>query len=229
MELDYRYERKFRIEAHEASLPEILAAVRGQQALFRTAYPDRLVSSLYLDTPDRQAFHANAAGLAERAKPRLRWYETVSTPRPAHLHPLPLAVAGARLEVKRRHGLVGTKELIALPAWPPTLTRHAWRAYAAAHPWLRQYPELEPAVLVSYRRSYLVSADRQIRLTIDRDLRYAPANSDLHPVPPGALVTDAAVVLELKYPVADGPATLPELPFRLTRNSKYVVATLNVR
>lgn len=229
MELDYRYERKFRIEAHEASLPEILAAVRGHRALFRTAYPDRLVSSLYLDTPDRQAFHANAAGLAERAKPRLRWYDAVTAPRPAHLHPLPLAVAGARLEVKRRHGLVGTKELIALPAWPPIPDRRAWRTYAAAHPWLRQYPELEPAVLVSYRRSYMVSADGHIRLTIDRDLRYAPATPELRPALPGALVPDAAVVLELKYPVTGGPEALPELPFRLTRNSKYVVATLNVR
>ena len=216
MEIDARYERKFRIEALEATFEEVLAVVRAQPALFRPAYPDRLVSSLYLDTPDLQAFHANAAGLAERAKPRLRWYGTAEAP------------TGARLEIKRRHGLVGTKELLALPAVLPTgfptPTTAAWRAFATFHPWLSQFPELDPTALITYRRSYLVSADGRLRLTLDRGLAYASAEAGRR-----GRIADEAVVLELKYPVADAGAQLPAFPFRPTRNSKYVVALLNLR
>lgn len=220
-----RYERKFRIEAAEASADEVLAAVRGLPALFRAVHPERIVCSLYLDTPDRQAFHAATAGLPERVKPRLRWYEPVEG--------TALSCDGNDLfqtphfELKRRHGLVGTKELLALPAWPPTPGRGAWRAYAVAHPWLAQHPELEPVVLVRYRRAYLVSADGRLRLTLDRALRYAPATPDLRPPLPAAWVPDSATVLELKYPVGHPADALPQVPFRLTRNSKYVSAVLN--
>ena len=166
MEFDARYERKFRVEAHEASFAEVLQVVQMQPALFRPSYPDRLVGSLYLDTPDLQAFHANAAGLAERAKPRLRWYGPATAP------------TAWRLEIKRRHGLVGTKELVDLPAGLPAglahLTPATWRAYATAHPWLRQFPELEPAAFVTYQRSYLMSVDGRLRLTLDRHLHCTP-------------------------------------------------------
>ena len=215
MEIDARYERKFRVEPHEASLAEVRAALSAQPALFRPAYPDRLVHSLYLDTPDLQAFHANAAGLAERTKPRLRWYGPLDAP------------GGGRLEIKRRHGLVGTKELLALPTGLPPglpgrgLSLGAWCRWASAHPWLRQFPELVPTVLVQYRRSYFTSADGRLRLTLDRDLRYAPAEA------PRAGVLDAATIIELKYPVTLAAGKLPALPFRLTRNSKYVIAVLN--
>ncbi len=217
MEIDYRYERKFRVEADEASVAEVLAAVQGLPALFRPAYPDRWVNSLYLDTPDRQAFHANAAGLAERAKPRIRWYGKTASVAPD---------APARLEVKRRHGLVGTKELVPLPHWPPAPGRSAWPQYVRQHPWLRQHPELEPVVLISYLRTYLVSADGRFRLTLDRNLRYAPALPDLRATTPSAFITDPALVLELKYPLTAADDA-PSLPFRLTRNSKYVLAVLN--
>ena len=219
METDFRYERKFRVDPAEATFAEVLAVVRGLPALFRPAYPDRLVSSLYLDTPDLRVFQANAAGLAERAKPRLRWYGPQAAP------------AGGRLEIKRRHGLVGTKELLDLPAGlppagPTTWRDAAWRAYAAAHPWLRQWPELAPTALVQYRRSYLMSADGRLRLTLDRELRYADAAPGRpRPAPP---VTDAATIIELKYPAADVPAVLPRLPFRPTRNSKYAVAMISL-
>ena len=214
MEIDARYERKFRIEAREATFQEVLAVVRAQPALFRPAYPDRLVNSLYLDTPDLQAFRANAAGLAERAKPRMRWYGPAAGP------------MGARLEIKRRHGLVGTKELLALPDGLPALplSGAAWCAYASRHPWLRQFPELAPTALITYQRSYLVSADGRLRLTLDRGLRYAAGEAGRM-----GSVADDAVVLELKYPVADAPTVLPDFPFRPTRNSKYVVALLNLR
>ena len=221
-----RYERKFRIEAADASAEEVLAAVRGLPALFRPAYPERIVCSLYLDTPDRQAFHAATAGLPERVKPRLRWYEPV-TGFSAGRTAAPPALQRSHFELKRRHGLVGTKELLPLAAWPPAPGRGAWRAYAAAHPWLAQHPELEPVALVRYRRAYLLSADGHLRLTLDRAICYAPATPDLRPPPPTAWRADTATVLEMKYPVGHHADALPQFPFRLTRNSKYVSAVLN--
>ena len=67
-----RYEIKFcapeaarhRVRRHLSLLPGVL----------RVHHPPRVVQSLYLDTPARDAFAANRDGDAERTKLRLRWY-----------------------------------------------------------------------------------------------------------------------------------------------------------
>jgi len=75
-----------------------------------------------------------------------------------------------------------------------------------------------------YRRHYFCSSDRKVRLTIDSDLTFyrfeRHANCFLRRVHVPALV-----VLELKYSDAastEAASVANQLPFRMTRMSKYV-------
>ena len=65
-------------------------------------HEDRIVNSIYYDTNDFKSAQDNLAGISDRKKYRIRWYnyEEVVTP---------------KLEVKIKNGSVGTKKIFPLP------------------------------------------------------------------------------------------------------------------
>lgn len=201
-----RYERKYRIE----SLPPawVRQAILGHPASFRTLFPDRKVNNIYFDNPDLSGFYENAAGIPQRRKHRLRWYgETYEN--------LPSPV----FEVKIKDGELGRKE-------HQKLTSTDWPQLSSCLDQVPQltYLPLQPVLVNSYHRSYLGSADRRFRITIDWGLSFAPflwhqAPLHFHFLP------DQAVIVELKYEQEDDDRAreiFRYLPFRQTKNSKYV-------
>ncbi len=216
-EADWRYERKFLLETDDPLLA--LHAVRMHPAHFRRAYPARFVNSIYLDTHDRRHYVDAIEGIGQREKLRVRWYGALEG-----------EIAAPLLERKRKQGLLGAKESHrlqaftharnrALPDWREQLTngdaRESWRARLA---------ELEPTLIVRYRRDYFISADGYLRLTLDTRLRYGSAPSGPRRFP-RRVADRRVVILELKYaPPHDAEArrSTQALPFRVTRCSKYV-------
>ena len=82
---------------------------------------------------------------------------------------------------------------------------------------------LEPALVNTYLRSYLMSYDGRFRLTIDREMRFYAV--DKHYRPYRNYASDHAVVVEVKYESEDDvhyDRVGQHLPFRLGKNSKYV-------
>jgi hypothetical protein len=211
-----RYEVKSVLPALE--LPRVRAWLRLHPAGFRTAYPPRLVQSLYLDSPDRHAFVENLSGAACRRKLRLRWYGE-ATDR-----------IEATLEMKCKQGLVGWKEServsgplsLAGRRWPDLLGDLRRRLSGRS----RIFLDLAgaPVLLVRYRRDYLVSADGHVRATVDREIetvdqtrhsgpRFGPVNSG-----------DSEIVLEVKADEArrtEIERVLDRWPLRISRNSKF--------
>lgn len=216
--LNLRYERKFLAPEHTPS--GVLAAVRRHPALFREAYPARRVNSLYLDTPARQDYFEHVNGAPSRVKTRIRWYGN-----PDGLIEKPA------LERKSKHGLVSGKLVFPLPPLsagngiaPPDLNAALDRA--ALPPELRLVLRyLQQAVVVSYLRHYLQSADGCFRLTLDSQLRFSgvnPGTGNLAPAQPRPF----PVIIELKFdPRFAGHAALAAnaWPYRLSRCSKYVL------
>lgn len=204
-----RYERKYRLEG--VSVPAIRQLLRLHPAAFRTQFPDRQVNNIYFDTPVLTTFHQNAAGEEVRKKFRVRWYGT-------DLH----ATGKPRLEIKYKQSELGGKQV-----WPlTTFDLDDLRGLSEqVHHILQHQPAgfLQPTLLNSYSRSYLISHDGRFRLTIDYDLRYhsllkSPRFRCYH-------VQDAAIVLEIKYEAeddADVGHLTQQLPFRQSRHSKYV-------
>lgn len=202
-----RYERKYRIEG--LSPPWVNQALRSHPASFRPLFPDRQVNNIYFDTPTLDEFYQNVAGNPQRRKHRLRWYGTVSE---QLLSPV--------FEIKIKDGELGSKESQALPTTPWSELRTLFRQVPAL-----KYLPLRPVLINSYQRSYWGSADGRFRITIDSKLNFAPFSWS-HPPVKTQFFDDMACVLELKYEQEDDQAAqaiFAHLPFRLTKNSKYVM------
>jgi hypothetical protein len=213
----WRYERKF--IAHGVPLAQVEMILRLHPACFRIAFPQRTVNNLYLDQPDLRSFHTHANGAAVRQKLRIRWYGTAQG-----------EVARPVLEVKRKHGDVGTKTRFPLPAfvYGPRFDFEAVRRAALERIGDADVAQFvagaDPALVNRYRRDYLLSADRRFRLTIDRALRFERVLG--RGVDAACAVEERdALVLELKYAAADeaaGRQVAARLPFRLGKYSKYL-------
>ena len=214
---NHRYERKFAIAG--ASLPEVEHHVRHHPAMFFPEYAPRVINNIYLDSPSLRNYHQNVDGHSHRAKLRARWY--------GHLFG---AVPRAVLEQKCKRGHLGTKQSAGLAPFKfghqvSALSVRRWlEASPLPEDLLHEVCQAEPALVNRYRRQYFRSGDRQVRLTIDSDLTFyrfqRHTNSFLMRIQVPALV-----VLELKYSdaaSAEAAAVANQLPFRLTRMSKYV-------
>jgi hypothetical protein len=202
-----RYERKYRIE--HATWQEVQAVLHRLPLSFQLAYPDRFINSIYLDSPSLHTVQDNLSGISSRSKFRVRWYgeDLESATKPI-------------LEKKIKSNQLGTKEHSPLPDFQLA------DGFDFVSFLLENSPAcqlLSPVVLVRYLRSYYVSFDGQVRATIDRGLQYLHfhgniwmKNSALH---------DPAVILEIKYDEKlDGQLDemFQSLPFRLSKNSKFV-------
>lgn len=202
-----RYERKYRIEG--LSPPWVAQVLRSHPASFRPLFPDRQVNNIYFDTPTLDEFYQNVAGTPQRRKHRLRWYGTVRDQLP---HPV--------FEIKIKDGELGSKES---QRYPSTDWGDLRSLFGQIPP--LQYLPLRPVLINSYQRSYWGSADGRFRITMDRKLNFAPFSWS-HPPMNTQFFDDMACILELKYEQEDDQAAqgiFAHLPFRLTKNSKYVM------
>lgn len=209
----FRYERKFVIPPYMMKdLPEMLKIGRYR---FKEIFSEREVHNLYLDTPLFRFYKENVQGISDRKKIRLRWY---GSPEPEGQY---------RLEIKRKSGLLGMKDVYELnmpirKCFGPDLSHckslPADTRYeiSGTHPMLKN----------SYKRRYFLSADGMFRITLDYDIRYSNPvrlSSGSNAICMGEI--DKESILELKYDHAqDGEVAgiTNELPLRLSKKSKYV-------
>jgi hypothetical protein len=213
----FRFERKY----HVTELPQaaIESLILRNPALFRTAYPPRLVNNIYLDTPSRRSLFENLDGVADRMKARIRWYGPMLGP-----------VRRPVLEFKIKRGMVGAKDAFELKSFD-------LEAGMSAQPILdslatstlprevcRSLEGFEPVLLNRYQRKYFVSADQDYRITLDWNLEYYRVDRHGNHFHCQWRDRESSVV-ELKYSGAidriDGRVA-GYFPFRVTRMSKFV-------
>jgi hypothetical protein len=191
------------------------------EACVSELYPSRRVQSIYLDTHEGRALADNLAGVSAREKIRFRWYGD-ATDR-----------ARGALERKVRRAGVGWKELVPideeLELEGAPRARFVERLAAHAPPaWDLSPVVLGPAQWIAYTREYYRTADRSVRITLDRDLaafdqRYAPELQARFRTPLPRLL-----VVELK---AEGKheaalrAFASTFPLVYDKSSKFVLAS----
>ena len=81
---------------------------------------------------------------------------------------------------------------------------------------------LVPVMVNTYDRSYYMTSDKKFRITIDWDMRFGNFQTDLRHLP---YKDENGIVLELKYDAIfekESDRITQHIPFRLTKNSKYV-------
>jgi hypothetical protein len=220
---DPRYEIKMHLDARPLS--EVQAWVRVHPAHLHREHPVRQVNNVYFDTYEYQGLNANLSGVAERAKLRLRWYGLDAGP-----------ITGARLELKRKQGKVGWKEISAVEgdldlgsAWSALCCELRGRIAPQARLWLDRFAY--PVLLNRYRRAYYVTADGIVRLTLDDDLRAYDQRLSPRPNLTHVAPRRPSVTVELKA-ATDPDAVrrlsdvLAHFPARVGRFSKYVQGML---
>lgn len=201
-----RYERKYRIttSSFESVRQEVLANPCG----FTESFPDRVVNSVYYDDINYTSYNDNLLGVSHRVKYRVRWYgERLSE------------ITNPVLEKKIKKNMLGTKEYF------PVSDFKISEGAPDVNKQIDQVTnQLFPHVIVRYQRSYFESMDRTIRATIDQKLRYhSLGNWKLAE----EINRDDAVILEIKYEQGNEELAnecMQMLPYRLTKNSKYVSA-----
>jgi hypothetical protein len=216
-----RYELK--LVCQEAAYDRVRMALRLQREGIGVLYPPRRVHSLYLDTVFRRALEENLAGISRREKLRFRWYgEACDT------------VRGV-LECKVRENMLGWKRSVAVEepirveGSPRRTFVERLAAAIADEAWRHRLRHgLEPVQWITYLRDYLATADRRVRLTLDRalcayDQRLCTRISRRRPSP-----LPRILVIELKCaPEAlDAARQLANrLAVRIDRCSKFVLAS----
>ncbi len=215
-----RIEAKIPVPA--SLLDEVDAWVRLHPAHWRRTYPPRRVNNLYFDTLDYAGLNANLAGIAERAKLRLRWYG-----------PDLDRIGEAQFELKQRQGSAGWKEVVPM-ACALDLSTALWSTFdrdlcavlgGAGVDWLSRFPA--PILINSYRRAYYATPDGELRLTVDTGLATYDQRVSGRPNLRRRAWTEDVVIVELKAPVTTASmqrlsAAVSCLPARVDRFSKYV-------
>ena len=222
-----RYERKFVVP--ESLRSQFLLKLLTNPSIVRKAYPDRWVQSIYFDDDRLSAYHENVMGSSIRAKFRLRWYGAIDTPLPTKF----------RLEIKRRAGTVGTKELYYMSDLPAQVISNWRQLRAEIVAALKEervgcnFKFLSPVLVCSYQRSYYICPQLDLRVTIDRSIGYENYSNFCNRLGQKRLRQKLkSCVIEVKYPIEknrEASKFLQEFNLRLSRNSKYVIGIEELR
>ena len=208
----YRFERKF--IASIKDLPEVYYRLKCHPFMFRPVFYPRIVNNIYFDTPEFDFLYDNLSGIANRHKIRVRWYGEM---------PESMAV----LEKKIKKGHLGKKESrkigkirishenLSIDSLKE-IEKKVNRYYGIFH------SKLLPVLFNSYKREYFQSEDKKFRMTIDSNLQYRRILLNKNYSLP---FKENSIIIEIKYdePYERESDHLHDiLPFRLTKNSKYV-------
>lgn len=193
--MSFRKERKFRMTSYDAKALCAHLTGKGMKLL----HPNRKISSQYFDTRDLIAFKQSEEGSLPRFKIRVRWYNDDQSLLALERKVSSIEgrfkttkdVSSAEFEKMKRRGLLD-----------------------------RDYGQIIPSVVISYRRSYFEYAD--LRITFDRDIRYAFDNGMKK-------FRDFEEVVEIKAPFTVTDDYLERVvPVPSSRFSKYARSFLHL-
>jgi hypothetical protein len=220
---EFRYERKCLIDNMTIQEVEMLIKINGFN--FTELFYERQVNNIYFDTKDNLFLHDNIIGNSSRLKVRIRWYGDTF-----------LEAADVVLELKIKKGAVGEKRKYPLGkiAINSDLNIYSIRELFARadipEPIQSMIQSLDFAILNRYSRKYFISENHQFRITIDKNNEYFKLYK-LGNLFFNSIKEYGVIILEIKYDREHDSIAhqlISTFPFRVTKNSKYVSATLSV-
>ena len=214
--MDYRYERKMLIE--NRSRAEVETLVKLHSAFFREIHNSRYINNIYFDYIDFKNFQDNITGNVDRLKYRIRWYGDLLGP-----------AIEPQLELKIKKGIVGTKKNFLLNNFTINKGMSSkelknFILVSNIDEQLKiQIKNQIPVILNRYKRRYFESIDKKFRITIDDSQSFYKINN-FNNLLVNKIVDNNNIILELKYDKKDdleAQNIIKELPFRITKSSKY--------
>ncbi len=197
-----RFEIKYYLPKSKADklIPALLNHLNWDQNVIQTGRDYYNVNSLYFDSPDYGCFWDKEAGVKDRKKLRMRYYQPITSDD-----------AQVFVEIKRKKNALVVKDRIKLEAKDCTSRTFDLTLKNLYHNnseddflkeliWFKNRNALRPVIFITYKRKAFVGKkDKQFRVTFDYDIMTSPAkdlnniSTNFRPVYPGG------VVLELKF------------------------------
>ena len=215
---DFRYERKFITSQLEPC--KIKHLIKHHPAMFSEAFYERQVNNIYFDSVDSKNYHDNLSGNAKRIKVRIRWYGKMFG-----------LLKNPVLEFKMKNGFLGKKKSFNLKPFIfdknfcfKFLQKEILEKSNLPLNILEMFKLSRPVLVNSYKRKYFVSANKKIRITLDRDLEFFKIKERNNMFAEKTLDKNLQI-LELKYPenYEDKISDITQhFPFRVVAISKYI-------
>jgi len=218
MKTNGRYEIKFVLDEID-----FVEAMRWQHHCTSVTrkYSERRIHNIYFDDNEFQSVRDNLAGIADRQKSRLRWYENKEN-----------EISNPQLEIKRKTGRLGCKYRYLLPEIQNRLPGLRFtdmgseiRAQIVNTDFARKHfdHDLRATLYVNYSRNYYESYNG-IRITTDHKIRFYYISPDrkIHEL---RSLTYPHRIMELKFhPDMKNEVAgwLNNLSLAPTRYSKYI-------
>lgn len=215
----YRYEKKYLVPEEYNDL--VFHYIFSQDLRFLKHYEKRIINSIYFDNDDLEMYFKNIDGLSTREKYRIRWYGNTNL------------IKNPVLEVKRKINNYGEKSSYRLNIDSGldlndlnnlNFLTNIVNKKISINKENFLTDNLRPKIIVSYLRYYYKSIIYNLRLTLDKDIKYKliNTNSKIYKSPH---YSNKNSIIELKYPIQihkDIISSNIDFPFRLQKNSKYV-------
>jgi hypothetical protein len=187
---DHRYELKFILD--EASLSKAKSWLYAATTM-RTSYPRRTINSVYFDDPGHSSVRDNLAGISERKKIRLRWYQFDKNSK---------EITSPLLEFKSRNGRLNRKNKLKIPGLEDGLLGLEYKdlfqqIYSKIGNSIFFDDHFSPALHVNYSREYFEDA-KSVRITFDRQISF------INPLPhtlvaQGTPISYPSIIMEVKF------------------------------
>jgi len=217
-----RYERKFIIPASEKNLIRVF--LNQNIGFFSEIFQKRKINNIYFDSLDHTSFHENEIGTAFRKKIRIRWYGNCFG-----------VVNEPILEIKIKNGYLGNKKRYKISPLniDSKLNRNTilknLMASKIPDPLIDKIKSMNPILMNSYDRKYFLSKNKKFRLTIDEKVTFYYICLENHFT--RKFIDRYNLIVEIKYDKKNDDfleKITNQLPFRLSKNSKYVKGILSL-
>lgn len=214
---DSRLEIKF--ITHDLNYPLVVNWIKLNKENFRKKYSDRIVNNIYFDSFDYEAFKDNIYGSSSRMKIRYRWYSQFKDQK------------SGKLEFKFKRNIFGWKKRFKITNLKINSSLKLKTLKKTIKDSLSGYERIvfdnncEPKIINQYKREYYENYNKQFRVTIDTshnifDQRfYKKINLN------NKTLIQKYIIVEFKFDRKNidlSKTMLKTLPFRISRNSKYI-------
>lgn len=207
----YRYERKYLLK--KINLNKFLAELFKNN--YHKIYKKRFINNIYYDTYNYDLLNHNIEGLSERKKIRVRWYGQT------------FELSKKTIELKIKSEFLNTKKTLSIGKFKFNSFNEIkkFNDYVIDNLLVKKnfefYNEIInkiPVILNRYQRSYYLSPDKNIRVTIDSDLNFYSPITKIKSF-------EKNIVVEIKYK-NDQNFSNNFNNLTLTRYSKYAQGLL---
>jgi len=200
------------------------------KSLFSKSYQDRNVYSLYFDTANYDFAASNMSGESRRIKFRARWYNN----EPDFKNSFTKSDQRFNFELKRKFNNLSDKILFGTycPSNKESFLLRKQEIKREFEYSLRQNRYnfyLRDSIFTGYSREYYEHCvNKNIRLTVDKNIEYFANGSDLK----SNTLSKDYLIIELKFNPKDKIDALnimKDFPFRQVRSSKYLASLSQVK